>query len=108
MFDHASDARLPYLVLKYLHITGSMAILGTGGGIAFLMLMAHMSRDPAFVARTSNVVVLADFIFTTTAVIAQPVTGYLLMRETGVAATEGWIVASVALYLADERAPPSR
>ena len=72
-----------YLLLKYLHVVGAMVLLGAGIGIAFFMLMAHRSRDAAFVARTASVVVLADVLFTATAVVAQPVTGYLLLRETG-------------------------
>jgi uncharacterized membrane protein len=75
-----------------------MVLLGTGAGIAFFMLMAHLSRDAAFVARTAGVVVLADFLFTATAVTAQPVTGYLLMREAGLSVSDGWIVASFLLY----------
>jgi uncharacterized membrane protein len=91
---------LLYLILKYLHVVGAMLILGTGVGIAFFMLMAHLSRDATFVARTAGVVVLADFIFTATAVITQPITGYLLIRVTGVSLAEGWIVGSLALYVA--------
>jgi uncharacterized membrane protein len=89
---------LTYLFLKYLHMIGAAVILGTGAGIAFFMLMAHRGRDPAFVARTAAVVVLADLVFTATAIVAQPVTGYLLLRETGVALSEGWVAASLALY----------
>lgn len=74
-------------------------ILGTGAGIAFFMLMAHLSRDPAFVARTAAIVVLADYIFTATAVAAQPVTGYLLMREEGYAPSEHWLIVSFVLYV---------
>ena len=62
------------------------------------MLMAHLSQDAAFVARTAGVVVLADVIFTATAVISQPVTGYLLLRETGFSLTDGWVAASLVLY----------
>jgi uncharacterized membrane protein len=89
---------LAYLILKYLHVVGAMVILGTGTGIAFFMLMAHLSRDAAFVARTAGVVVLADMIFTATAVTLQPITGYLLAREMGYPLTEGWIMASLVLY----------
>jgi uncharacterized membrane protein len=89
---------LAYPVLKYLHVLGAIVILGTGAGIAFFMLMAHRSGDAAFVARTSRVVVSADFIFTATAVVAQPLTGYLLMRETGGSLAEPWIVMSLGLF----------
>jgi uncharacterized membrane protein len=90
---------LPYLILKYLHVVGAIVLLGTGVGIAFFMLMAHLSRDAPFVARTAGVVVLADFFFTATAVIAQPITGYLLIRETGISVADHWVVASFALYV---------
>jgi uncharacterized membrane protein len=87
-----------YLILKYLHVIGATMILGTGSGIAFFMLMAHLSRDAAFVARTAGVVVLADIVFTATAVLAQPVTGYFLAREMGFSLSDGWMMASLALY----------
>jgi uncharacterized membrane protein len=88
-----------YLLLKYAHILGAAVILGTGMGIAFFMFMAHRSGEASFVARTATVVVLADKIFTATAVIVQPVTGYLLLRETGTAISEPWVLASLALYV---------
>lgn len=89
---------MTYLLLKYLHVIGAITILGTGAGIAFFMLMAHSSRDAAFIGKTASVVVLADKIFTATAIVLQPVTGYLLMRETGVPFSEGWIFVSLILY----------
>ena len=90
---------MTYLVLKYLHVLGAAVILGTGTGIAFFMLMAHRSGDAGFVARTAGIVVLADLLFTTSAIVVQPATGYLLMRETGVPFSEGWIAVSLALYV---------
>jgi uncharacterized membrane protein len=87
-----------YLLLKYLHVLGAIVILGTGAGIAFFMLMAHLSRDASFVARTAGVVVLADVVFTATSVVVQPLTGYLLAREAGFSLTEGWVAASLVLY----------
>jgi uncharacterized membrane protein len=89
---------MTYLVLKYLHVIGAVVILGTGSGIAFFMLMAHLSRDVAFVARTAAVVVRADALFTATAVAVQPLTGYLLLRKTGLVWTEGWMIAALVLY----------
>jgi uncharacterized membrane protein len=87
-----------YTLLKYAHILGAIVLLGTGAGIAFFMLMAHRTRDAAFVGRTAGVVVVADMIFTATAVIAQPLTGYLLARELGLPLGDGWLVASLFLY----------
>ncbi len=88
-----------YLILKYLHVLGAIVILGAGSGIAFFMLMAHRSGDAQYVARTAGTVVVADMLFTATAVAAQPLTGYLLMRETGFQLSEFWIVASLALFV---------
>jgi len=93
-----SGVRLDYLLLKYLHVIGAIVLLGTGTGIAFFMLMAHRSKDAAFVARTAGVVVTADMVFTATAVIAQPVTGYGLAEMTGVPLWEGWLGLALILY----------
>ena len=51
---------MSYFLLKFLHVLGAVVILGTGTGIAFFMLMAHLSRDAAFIGRTASVVVQAD------------------------------------------------
>lgn len=89
---------MPYLVLKVLHIIGATVILGTGSGIAFFMLMAHRSGNADFIARTAGIVVTADFLFTAGAALLQPVTGWLLMRQTGAGLADGWLAASLALY----------
>jgi uncharacterized membrane protein len=88
-----------YLVLKYLHVIGAAILLGTGAGIAFFMLQAHRSGDAATVAAVARIVVLADFLFTASAVVAQPVTGIALAREAGYSLGESWIVLSIVLYL---------
>jgi len=88
-----------YLVLKFLHVIGAAVLLGTGAGIAFFMLAAHLSRDPATIAGTARIVVRADFLFTATAVIAQPITGVLLARLVGYSLLDGWIAWSIVLYL---------
>lgn len=88
-----------YLLIKAAHIIGAAVLLGTGAGIAFFMLMAHRTRDPALVAHTARIVVLADFIFTTTAVIAQPITGGALAHLAGFPFNTGWVVLSLALYV---------
>jgi uncharacterized membrane protein len=91
--------RLLYLALKFVHVIGATIILGTGTGIAFFMLMAHRSGDIAFIARTAAVVVIADAVFTATAIVLQPLTGYLLASKTGYSLSDGWIDASFTLYI---------
>lgn len=90
---------MSYFLLKTAHVIGACVLLGTGSGIAFFMLMAHRSRDVAFIARTAGLVVIADAIFTASAVLAQPITGYLLARETGTSLVEPWLRMAFALYL---------
>lgn len=87
-----------YFLVKYLHVLGAIVILGTGTGIAFFMLMAHRTHDVDFIARTASVVVIADAIFTLSAVILQPVSGGLLMMLSATSFTERWLLASLALY----------
>lgn len=88
-----------YFLVKYLHVLGAIVILGTGTGIAFFMLMAHRTDNAEFIARTASVVVIADAIFTLSAVILQPVTGGLLMMLSAMPITERWLLASLALYV---------
>ena len=88
-----------YLALKYLHVIGAAVLLGTGAGIAFFMLLAHRTGEPRVVAAVARIVVTADFLFTATAVVAQPITGVLLAWTVGHSLREGWIVLSTLLYL---------
>jgi uncharacterized membrane protein len=88
-----------YFLMKYLHVLGAITILGTGTGIAFFMLMAHRSRDVALIAATAATVVIADMLFTLTAVILQPITGGVLMALSGTMLAERWLVTSLALYV---------
>jgi uncharacterized membrane protein len=87
------------LALRWLHVIGSAVLLGTGAGIAFFMLMAHRTRNAALIAHTASVVVIADYVFTATAVVIQPITGALLVEYVGWGWSHGWIWASIALYL---------
>jgi uncharacterized membrane protein len=88
-----------YFILKYIHVIGASVLLGTGAGIAFFMLAAHLRGDPAVVAGVARIVVLADFVFTATAVVAQPITGVLLVWQVGYSMWEGWIALSIVLYI---------
>ena len=85
--------------LRVAHVLGACVLIGTGSGIAFFMLMAHRTSDPSFVAQTASVVVVADMVFTATAAVAQPITGYLLMQHIGWSISEGWLAISLALYV---------
>jgi uncharacterized membrane protein len=87
-----------YPALKLLHILSATLLFGTGLGTAFHMWMAHRSRQVHAIAAAARHTVLADFLFTTPAVIVQPVTGYLLIRLGGIEPASPWLVATYALY----------
>ena len=88
-----------YFILLYLHVIGATVLLGTGAGIAFFMLLAHRTNNAVVIAGVARIVVIADFLFTASAVIVQPITGWLLARELGYPLTEGWILLSIILYI---------
>lgn len=89
---------MDYLTLKWLHIMSSTFLFGTGVGSAFYLLLTSFSRDVRAVALVSRYVVLADWLFTTTTAIIQPITGYYLMRIAGFSASSAWITWSFLLY----------
>jgi len=90
---------LAYLALKFLHVIGAAVLLGTGAGIAFFMLLAHRTGSAATIPGVARMVVVADFLFTATAVVVQPITGVLLAWIVGYSLLDGWIVLSIGLYL---------
>jgi len=89
---------MTYLIVKMIHILSGAVLFGTGAGIAFFMLRAHASRDAATVAAVARIVVLADFVFTATAVVVQPISGLILISLQGYSLTEPWLMAAYGLY----------
>lgn len=90
---------MTYDILRFLHVIGATVLLGTGAGIAFFMVISNRSGDPRLIAHVGGIVVLADTVFTATAAIVQPITGYLLAREAGWPVLSGWVGLSLALYI---------
>ncbi len=64
-----------YLSVKLLHIISAALLFGTGLGTAFFMLRAYKSENAEAMKITTKNVVLADWFFTTPAVVMQIVTG---------------------------------
>ena len=90
---------MSYFVLTFLHVVGASVLLGTGAGIAFFMLLAHLSRNTVVIAGVARIVVIADFVFTATAVVVQPITGALLVTHVGYSFFDAWVLWSLVLYL---------
>ena len=85
--------------LRWAHVLGATLLFGTGLGIAFFMYLAHRTGDPGLIAHVGGTVVIADAMFTATAVVLQPITGFTLARYAGWPLTEGWILLSLLLYV---------
>jgi uncharacterized membrane protein len=88
-----------YLALKLVHVLGSAVLFGTGLGIAYFMWMANRTVDPFAIAHVSRIVVAADAIFIATAVVVQPLTGWVMMLLSGFSLFHWWIKATLALYV---------
>ncbi|MGE5650792.1 DUF2269 domain-containing protein [Noviherbaspirillum sp. UKPF54] len=88
-----------YLIFKTLHIISSVVLVGTGLGSAFYLFCANRSKSLEAQAVVARFVVLADWIFTTPAVILQPVTGLAMLSLAGWPASTPWVMWSIALYL---------
>jgi uncharacterized membrane protein len=86
-------------LLRWIHVLGATVLLGTGAGIAFFMLMVHRTAEPAIIAHVAGTVVIADALFTATAVVVQPITGILLAKAMGWPLATPWIMWSLALYV---------
>jgi uncharacterized membrane protein len=88
-----------YPALKWLHIISATVLFGTGLGTAFHGWMAQRSGDLRALTVVNRNVVLADWLFTTPAVIVQPVTGIWMARLAGLPLDTPWLAASLGLYV---------
>ena len=88
-----------YLWIKLLHILSATVLFGTGMGTAFMMLRAYLSKNDDAMAVTSRNVVMADWLFTTPAVVVQLATGLWLMGKLGIAFDSAWFVAVISLFV---------
>lgn len=90
---------MEYLVVKWLHILSSTLLFGTGIGSAFYLLFASFERQPQVVAFVTRYVVRADWMFTATTIVFQPLSGFYLAHLAGLPLRTPWIVWSTVLYL---------
>jgi uncharacterized membrane protein len=87
-----------YLVLKWIHVLSSTILFGTGIGSAFYMFLASLRPEPKVVHWVIRHVVVADWVFTTAAIIVQPVTGLWLAHIAGFPLSSAWLLWSIVLY----------
>ncbi len=88
-----------YLWIKLLHIVSATILFGTGLGIASFMLRAYVSENTEAIKVTARNVVIADWIFTTPAVVIQLVTGIWLVYRLGIPFNSAWFISVIGLFI---------
>jgi uncharacterized membrane protein len=88
-----------YIGLKVVHVISSTILFGTGVGIAFFKWIVDRSGNVSAIRVVSERVVIADWLFTTPAIIVQAATGVALAKLAGFPLMHGWLVYAIALYL---------
>jgi len=88
-----------YLLLKWLHIISATLLFGTGLGSVYYKWSTDRSGDVRAIAVVAERVVLADWLFTTPAVLIQPLTGIWMASLADLPVSHGWIAWAIALYL---------
>jgi uncharacterized membrane protein len=87
-----------YLALKVIHIVSSTVLFGTGLGTAFFKWTVDRSANLQAIRVVSEKVVLADWLFTSPAIIVQALTGVVMANLLGYPIGHGWVLYAVALY----------
>ncbi|HAT7072422.1 TPA: DUF2269 family protein [Legionella pneumophila] len=88
-----------YFYLKFIHVLSSAILFGTGIGTASVMVYGHRTKNPIIIAAISKYVVFADWIFTGTSGILQPLTGFAMIYLAGFSWTSLWILGSILGYV---------
>lgn len=88
-----------YLLVKWMHILSATVLFGTGIGIAFFKWTTDRSGDVRAIRIVNERTVLADLVFTTPAVILQPLTGFALVYFGGYPLLTAWVMMATLLYL---------
>jgi uncharacterized membrane protein len=91
-------AAMAYEIAKWLHVLSSTVLFGTGLGSAYYMFFASRTGDARTVANVVRHVVVADWLFTTTTIIFQPLSGLYLAHLAQFPLASRWIFWSFVLY----------
>lgn len=86
-------------LLELVHTLSAGVLFGSGAAIAFFMLMGWRSGNLSDFYFAARFTVVADWLFTATAVIVQPVSGLALALTAGYPLTAPWLLASYVLYI---------
>jgi uncharacterized membrane protein len=87
-----------YFYLKTIHLISATVLFGTGLGTAFFKWIVDRTGNVAAIRVVSEKVVLADWLFTTPAIIVQAATGFALALFLGYPLTHGWVAHALLLF----------
>ncbi|OAE56582.1 hypothetical protein A7J67_08005 [Achromobacter xylosoxidans] len=90
---------MEYLTFKLIHVLSSTLLFGTGIGSAFYLLCVVLRRDVHVIAVVARLVVVADWLFTATTAVLQPLTGLYLVHLMQMPLSTPWIGWSLGLYV---------
>lgn len=88
-----------FFILKIIHVVGAAVLFGTGMGTALYMFMANQSKNTEIIYQATARVVIADWLFTGTAAIVQPITGLWMVYLKGYPIWSLWVMGSIAGYI---------
>ena len=86
------------LILKWLHILSATVLFGTGLGTAVHFWMTHRTGEVSAIAIAAANTVRADWWFTLTSGILQPLTGAGLIWLNGYDPLAPWLIGAYALF----------
>ena len=87
-----------YVELKAVHVISATILFGTGLGTAFFKWIVDRSANVTAIRVVSEKVVLADWLFTTPAIVVQAATGLALANILGYPTTRGWLSHALTLF----------
>jgi uncharacterized membrane protein len=91
-----------YLFLEWLHVIGAAVLFGTGIGIAFFTWFAYRTamtdKNLGLLQGVLSLTVVADFVFTAVAAIAQPLTGIGMWWMSGGDWGSKWLWTVIGVY----------
>lgn len=88
-----------YLCLKYLHVIAAIFLFGFGMGSYLYLIAASRTANPQVIAHVARMVVRFDTWITTPAGFLQIITGYALMRLSGLSMSTEWVLTSLIIFV---------
>ena len=88
-----------YLAVKVVHVLSATILFGTGLGIAFFKWIVDRSNNVTAIRIISEKVVLADWLFTTPAIVIQALSGAYMAAAAAFSPARDWLLYAVLLFL---------